>query len=454
MIGSQFMVPRLTRFIIIGMALGVATGIVAHFTISDAALSAQVASYLNLPADVFLRLIKMIIAPLVFTTLVAGIAHMGDSAALGRVGGRAIGWFLVAALVSISLGLVMVNLLAPGEGMNLQQTGAATGVATAGLNLREFVLHIFPTSMIGAMVDNEILQIVVFSLFLGVGLTAIGDKGKPVVTLVEAVVELMLQVTGYVMRLSPLAVFSALAASITREGPVVLLTYGELVGGFYLALAILWGILLLAGAAVLGRRVLTLLRYVREPVMLAFGTASSEAAYPKMLEQLDRFGVPRRIYSFVLPLGYSFNLDGSMMYASFATIFIAQAYGIDLAISTQITILLVLMVTSKGIAAVPRASLVVVAATLGQFGLPLEGVAFILAVDHFMDMGRTATNVLGNAIATSVVTKWEGMLEVEEPEYVPHPTAPTGTTTGGRAGLELAHDEALELERSGRSALS
>jgi Na+/H+-dicarboxylate symporter len=243
-------------------------------------------------------------------------------------------------------------------------------------------------------------------------------------------------------------VFGALASAITTEGLGVLKTFGELVGEFYLSLFALWILLCCAGALFLGRRMGKLLKYVREPLLIAFSTASSEAAYPKMLEQLDRFGVPRRIYSFVLPLGYSFNLDGSMMYSTFATIFIAQAYGIDLPIATQITILLVLMVTSKGIAAVPRASLVVVAATLGQFDLPVEGVAFILAVDHFMDMGRTATNVLGNAIATSVITKWEGMLEVEEPDYVPHPKAPTHTAAHGRAGLELASDM-VEEERRG-----
>ena len=447
------MAPRLTRYIIMGMVLGVIAGTSTHYLIgADAGRTAQVAGYLHLPADVFLHLIKMIIAPLVFSTLVAGIAHMGDSAALGRIGGRAIGWFLMASLISIGLGLLMVNLLAPGEGLNLTRTaaevGAGSGVETGGLNLRDFILHVFPTSMVQAMADNQILQIVVFSLFVGVALTAIGEKGRPIVTLVESLVELMLQVTGYVMRVSPLAVFGALAASITREGPGVLLTYGELVGEFYIALLLLWTLLLLAGAIFLGRRIITLLRYVREPVLLAFSTASSEAAYPRMLEQLDRFGVPRRIYSFVLPLGYSFNLDGSMMYASFATIFIAQAYGIDLPILTQITILLVLMVTSKGIAAVPRASLVVVAATLGQFNLPVEGIAFILAVDHFMDMGRTATNVLGNAIATAVVTKWEGMLEVEEPEYVAHLMAPAHTAADGRAGLELADDMVAEGSRS------
>ncbi len=349
----------------------------------------------------------MIIAPLVFSTLVAGMAHMGDGAALGRVGGRAMAWFLTASLLSLALGLVLVNLLAPGERLHLVRTGGAAAVDAQALNFRDFVLHVFPTSMVGAMAENSILQIVVFSIFVGVALTAIGEEAKPIVTLIEAMVKMMLTVTGYVMRMAPLAVFGALAAAVTTEGIGVLATFGRLVGSFYLALASLWLLLICAGGLFLGRQIFALLRHVREPVLLAFSTASSEAAYPKMLEQLDRFGVPRRIYSFILPLGYSFNLDGSMMYATFATLFIAQAYGIDLPIMTQITILLVLMVTSKGIAAVPRASLIVVAATLGQFDLPVEGIAFILAVDHFMDMGRTATNVLGNAIATAVVSKWE-----------------------------------------------
>ncbi|HCW61653.1 MAG TPA: dicarboxylate/amino acid:cation symporter, partial [Sphingobium sp.] len=394
---------RLTAFILIGMVAGVLTGYVANLWVGgDEATAKDVAGYFHLLADIFLHLIKMIIAPLVFSTLVAGIAHMGDSAALGRIGGRALAWFIIASLISLTLGLILVNFFQPGAGLNLVRSGVDSGVSTEGLNFRDFVLHIFPTSMIGAMAENSILQIVVFSLFVGVALTAIGEKGKPIVTVIEAMVELMLQVTGYVMRVAPLAVFGALASSITVQGLGVLQTYGELVGEFYIAIFCLWGLLFLAGSLFLGKRMIKLVRYVREPILIAFSTASSEAAYPKMLEQLDRFGVPRRIYSFVLPLGYSFNLDGSMMYATFATIFIAQAYGIDLPITTQITILLVLMVTSKGIAAVPRASLVVVAATLGQFDLPVEGIAFILAVDHFMDMGRTATNVLGNAIATSV----------------------------------------------------
>lgn len=435
------MARRLTSFILAGMILGVLAGYFAHALIGpDVDRAKDVAGYFHLLADVFLHLIKMIIAPLVFSTLVAGIAHMGDSAALGRIGGRALAWFIVASLISLSLGLFYVNLFQPGAGLNLVRTGAESGVNTEALNLRDFVLHIFPTSMIDAMANNSILQIVVFSLFVGVALTAIGEKGKPILVVVEALVELMLQVTNYVMRVAPLAVFGAIASVVTTEGLGVLVTFGRLIGEFYIALLTLWIILGAVGFLLLGKRMIKLVRYIREPLLIAFSTASSEAAYPKMLEQLDRFGVPRRIYSFVLPLGYSFNLDGSMMYASFATIFIAQAYNIDISLGTQITILLVLMVTSKGIAAVPRASLVVVAATLGQFDLPVEGVAFILAVDHFMDMGRTATNVIGNAIATSVITKWEGMLEVEEPYYTDVPHAPAHGAAHGKRGLELAED--------------
>ncbi len=433
---------KLTLYIAIGMVLGLVTGVVMNMLIgSDAETAKQVGGYFHLLADVFLHLIKMIIAPLVFATLVSGIAHMHDSTVLGRIGGRAIAWFIIAALISLSIGMVFANLLQPGAGVGLVVQGATdTGIDAGALNLRDFVLHVFPTSMIDAMATNSVLQIVVFSLFVGIALTAIGDAGKPIVTLVESIVELMLQVTSYVMRVAPVAVFGAIAAVITERGLEVLITFGRLLGSFYLALASLWLVLGLVGFAFLGKRMPHLIRQIRGPMLIAFSTASSEAVYPKLLEQLDRFGVPRRISSFVLPLGYSFNLDGSMMYSAFATLFIAQAYGIDLSIGTQITILLVLMVTSKGIAAVPRASLVVVAATLSQFNLPAEGVAFVLAVDHFMDMGRTMTNVIGNAIATSVVTKWEGMLEVEEPEEIERPHAPSHTAAAGMAGLELAED--------------
>ncbi|MHA3793445.1 dicarboxylate/amino acid:cation symporter [Sphingomonas sp. YL-JM2C] len=399
---------KLTPLIFGGMALGIATGVGVHLWAGgDAAAAARIADYLQLPADVFLRLIKMIVAPLVFATLVTGIAHMGDVASLGRMGARAMGWFVTAGLVSLSLGLLFVNAFAPGEALHLVRTADPGGMAEKALSFRQFVLHIFPESVVQAMAENQILQIVVFSLFVGVALSAAGERGKPLLAVVEATADLMLTITGYVMRAAPLAVFGAIAATVATQGAGILLTFGALIAEFYVALAALCLVLLGAGAAFLGGGLAPLLRHVREPLLLAFSTASSEAAYPRLMEALDRAGVPRRVYGFVLPLGYSFNLDGSMMYATFAAIFIAQAYGVDLPIATQITMLLVLMVTSKGIAGVSRASLVVVAATLAQFDLPVEGVALLLAIDHFMDMGRTTTNVLGNAIATAVVAKWE-----------------------------------------------
>ncbi len=427
---------RLTTYILIGLVLGVIFGFILNQTLGDAEAK-TVAPYLHLLADIFLHLIKMIIAPLVFATLVSGIAHMGDTAALGRIGGRALLWFIVAGLLSLSLGLVWVNLFQPGVGLNLVVSGVDAGVDAKAINFNDFVLHIFPTSILDAMATNNVLQIVIFSLFAGVALTAIGDRGKPIAAAVESLVELMLQITGYVMRFAPVAVFGAMSSVVATRGLGVLSTYGKLLGEFYFALATFWALLALVGFFFLGPRVWHLIRYVRQPVLLAFSTASSESAYPKLLEQLDRFGIPRRISSFVLPLGYSFNLDGSMMYASFATVFIAQAYNIHLSLGTQITILLVLMVTSKGIAGVPRASLVVIAAVLTQFHLPVEGIAFILAIDQFLDMGRTATNVLGNAFATAVVTRWEGMLEVEEPEFLESPHAPSHTAAHGVRGLEL-----------------
>ncbi len=432
------MAKRLTLYIVIGMVLGILVGfwLNTSYPAGDARL-AQIADYLKLLPDIFLHLIKMIIAPLILATLVSGIAGMGDSAALGRIGGRALAWFITASLISISLGLVLVNLFKPGVGLEFTAAGDVGELATADFTLRHFVLEIFPTSALDAMANNNVLQILVFSLFAGVALSAIGETGAPIVRGCEALAKLMLQITDYVMRFAPFAVFGALAAVIATRGLGIILTYGVFVSEFYFGLLILWTILLGLGAIFLKGRIFTLARYIREPLLLAFSTASSESALPKLFEQLDRFGVPRRISGFVLPLGYSFNLDGSMMYTSFATIFIAQAYGIDLSAGQQIAMLLTLMVTSKGIAGVPRASLVVIAATLTQFGLPLEGIALLLGVDTFLDMGRTATNVVGNAVATSVITKWEGMLQPPmDPDAEP-PHAPAHTAADGRAGLNL-----------------
>ena len=430
---------RLTFYILVGMALGVVVGQLLNSMLAPDVIKDQVAPWLKLLSDIFLNLIKMLVAPLVLSTIVVGIAHMGDSTALGRIGVRSLAWFITASLISIGLGLLMVNLFQPGVGAPIPDAAAAA--STMGevkeLKATEFLLSIFPKNAFEAMATNNILQILVFSIFAGVALSAIGERGKPLVRGADALAEMMLQVTGYVMRYAPIAVFAALANVVAASGLSILQTYLTLLLEFYLALVILWAILLSIGAIFLGRRIWTLIRYIRQPIMIAFSTASSEAALPKLFEQLDRFGVPRRISGFMLPLGYSFNLDGSMMYMSFATIFIAQAYGIDLPIATQIMILLTLMISSKGIAAVPRASLGVITGTLAMFGLPVEGVAIILAIDQFLDMGRTATNVVGNAVATSVITKWEGMLEVEEPEFVEHPQAPAHTVAAGKRGLEL-----------------
>ncbi|RVT89875.1 dicarboxylate/amino acid:cation symporter [Sphingomonas crocodyli] len=433
------MAKRLTMFILLAMILGIAVGITLNQTIADPATIKNVTGYISILTELFLRLIKMIIAPLVFATLVVGIAHMGDTSALGRIGLRSILWFLSASLVSLTLGLIMVNLLQPGVGLGLPlpDVSATSGVTQADFTLKTFITHLVPKSFFEAMANNEILQIVIFSIFVGVAMTAIGDKAAPLLRGVEALAQVMLQITDYVMRFAPFAVFAAVTSALAEQGPGILITFGKFMGGFYLTMLVMWGLLLLACFLVAGGRAKLLVRYIREPILLAFTTASSEAAFPRTLEALDRFGVPRRIASFVLPLGYSFNLDGTMLYCTFATVFIAQSYGIDLSLGQQVTMLLILMVTSKGVAGVPRASLVVIASTLAFFKIPEAGLLLILAVDHFLDMGRSATNVVGNAVASVVVAKWEGALEVIEAPEIEPPHAPSDTIHGGRRGLEL-----------------
>jgi Na+/H+-dicarboxylate symporter len=425
------MAKNLTRYILIALALGIIAGWAINAAIDDgtpgsAAQLKSIADYLSIVTALFLRLIKMIIAPLVFSTLVAGIAHMGDVAALGRVGVRSLLWFILASLVSLVLGLILVSLLHPGVGLNLPlpPATAGSGLETNAFNLKDFVSHLVPQSIFEAMSNNEILPIVIFSLFFGVALTAIGEKGRPIVLGVEALVRVMLQVTNYVMRFAPFAVFTAVTSALAERGPQIIETLGKFVGSFYLGLFVLWAVLIGVCFLIVGPRTRHLVRYIRDPVVLAFSTASSEAAYPRTLEELERFGVPPRIASFVLPLGYSFNLDGSMMYMTFATIFIAQAYGIHLSLGQEITMLLVLMVTSKGMAGVPRASLVVIAAIMPMFKIPEAGLLLILAVDHFLDMGRSATNVVGNAVASSVVARWEGTLKAEQSPYIEPLPAP------------------------------
>jgi Na+/H+-dicarboxylate symporter len=433
------MAKKLTRYILIALVLGIITGLALHYAIDDGTAAsearlAKIAEYLSIITTLFLRLIKMIIAPLVFSTLVAGIAHMGDLAALGRVAVRSLGWFIGASLISLTLGLIIVSTLQPGVGLNLPLPAvtAASGVETGGFNPAEFVKHVVPQSIFEAMSTNEILPIVIFSCFFGVALTAVGERGEPIVRGVESLVRVMLQITDYVMRFAPFAVFTAVTSALAEKGPTIIATLGKFVGSFYLGLAILWAVLIGAAFLIVGPRTRHLVRYIRDPVVLAFSTASSEAAYPRTLEALDRFGVPPRIASFVLPLGYSFNLDGSMMYMTFATIFIAQAYGIHLGIGQEITMLLVLMITSKGMAGVPRASLVVIAATMSMFKIPEAGLLLILAVDHFLDMGRSATNVVGNAVAASVVARWEGGLDPVEPADIEPPHAPAHVQRTGK----------------------
>ncbi len=399
--------PRgLTRQVVIALVAGVVVG--GALNLWGGAATSGIAAGLDTVTAIFLRLVKMVIAPLVLATLVTGLAHMRDSAAAGRLFGRALGWFVMASLVSLGLGLLMVNLLEPGVGVGLVDVASATALSVAPFELSTFVSHIVPTSAVRAMADNEVLQIVVFSLFAGVGLGAIGEAGRPLVRALDALAALMLVITGYVMRAAPAAAFAAVAAVIAVQGLGVIATFARFVGAFYLALAILWLVLIAAGLAALGPRSMRRLGHeIREPFLIAFATASSEASYPRMLDALGRAGVRPRTASFVLPLGYAFNLDGSMMYCAFASLFLAQAYGVELSLSQQVVMLLLLLVTSKGVAGVRRASLVVVAAVLPYFEIPAAGIALIIAVDHVLDMGRTATNVIGNAVAIAALDRWE-----------------------------------------------
>ena len=407
---------RLTVFILIAMALGVLTGYIIHKTSTPDSIK-SFSSNIKLLTTIFIRLVQMIIAPLVFTTLVVGIAKLGDLKAVGRVGGKTMLWFISASLVSLFIGLVLVNFFHPGTaiaGANAEAEAAKELVSkTQEFSLQKFVEHVFPRSVIEAMATNEILQIVIFSIFFGVAATALGDYAKPIIHALDVASHIILKVVGYVMNFAPLGVFGAIAAAIATNGLDIFIFYGKYFAYFLIGIALLWIILLGVGYLILRDQVPHLLKRISQPLLIAFSTTSSEAVFPKLTEELERFGCKDKIVAFVLPLGYSFNLDGSMMYMTFASITIAQAYGIHLDLGTQITMLLVLMLTSKGVAGVPRASLVVVIATCAMFKIPPEGIALILPIDHFCDMFRTATNVVGNSIATSVVSKWEGALQVK-----------------------------------------
>jgi Na+/H+-dicarboxylate symporter len=402
---------NLTVQILIAMIIGAFIGIYVHNNYSVESAK-EFSGYIKMLATVFIRLVQMIISPLVFTTLVVGIAKLGDIKAVGRIGGKALGWFFTASLISLLIGMFWVNLLHPGTGLQLTDIDASTAAEvtdkTQSFSAQNFIEHIIPKSIVEAMATNEILQIVIFSIFFGLAAASIGDHAKPVVTALDKTSHIILKMVNYVMKFAPIGVFGAIAGVFAiRNLEELLITYAKFFGSFLIGISSLWLVLLLVGYIFLKSHMTTLLKRIVSPLIIAFGTTSSEAVFPKLTEELERFGVKDKIVSFMLPLGYSFNLDGSMMYMTFASIFIAQAYGVHLDFGTQMTMLLVLMLTSKGIAGVPRASLVVVAATCGMFKIPIEGIALILPIDHFCDMFRSATNVLGNAIATSVVGKWE-----------------------------------------------
>lgn len=407
---------RLTTAILIAMVLGLVVGFIINQG-NDQGLIDGYSKNIKLLATIFIRLVQMIIAPLVFSTLVVGIAKLGDMKAVSRVGTKALIWFFSASLISLTIGLLMVNFFEPGVGMNLTVTDAS-GVAdvtgkTQSFSLQNFVEHIVPKSVIEAMATNEILQLVVFSIFFGIALAGLGTKATPLIKALDVISHVVLKMVGYVMNMAPLGVFGAISAVIATRGLDILITYAKYFGAFTVGIASLWALLLVVGYLILGNRLINLLKRLFSPMVIAFSTTSSEAVFPKMTEELEKFGCRDRIVSFILPMGYSFNLDGSMMYMTFASIFIAQVYGIDLDLGTQLTMLMVLMLSSKGVAGVPRASLVVVAATCGMFGVPVEGIALILPIDHFCDMFRSATNVLGNGLATAAVSKWESELGPE-----------------------------------------
>jgi Na+/H+-dicarboxylate symporter len=408
---KKSILSNLTVQILIAMICGALLGIVIHNNyLPEGAKSFS--DKIKILATIFIRLVQMIIAPLVFTTLVVGIAKLGDIKAVGRIGGKALAWFFSASLVSLLIGLFWVNTLKPGVGLKLGNVDLSTATEvtekTEGFSAQNFVEHIIPKSIVEAMAGNEILQIVIFSIFFGLAAAAVGANAKPVINALDKTSHIILKMVNYVMKFAPIGVFGAIAGVFAiKDVNDLLVTYAKFFSSFLVGIASLWVFLLVVGYIFLRGSMTVLLKRIVSPLIIAFGTTSSEAVFPKLTEELERFGIKDKIGSFMLPLGYSFNLDGSMMYMTFASIFIAQVYNVPLSTETQMVMLLVLMLTSNGIAGVPRASLVVVAATCGMFKIPVEGLALILPIDHFCDMFRSATNVLGNALATAVVGKFE-----------------------------------------------
>ena len=391
----------LTQQIFIGLAVGIVAGWVVSVT------HPEWAQYFRPFSQLFLRMIKMIIAPLIFTTLVAGIAGAGHVKVVGRMGVRAIVYFEIVTTIALCIGLAAVNIMKPGVGVNLPM-GQASEITARPQTWDQILLHTVPESVIRAMAEGDVLQIVVFSIFFAIALGMVGEKGRPVVAWCEAVAETMFKVTNIVMHYAPIGVGAAIAYTVGHGGLGVLWNLAWLVATLYLALTVLFLFVFVPIALMFRIPLRKFIKAVKEPAVIAFSTTSSEAALPRAMEVLERLGVPRRIVSFVLPLGYSFNLDGSTLYLSLAAVFVAQAAGVELTTGQQITMLLTLMLTSKGVAGVPRASLVILAGTLASYGLPLEGITLILGVDELMDMARTMTNVVGNCLATVVIAKWEG----------------------------------------------
>jgi proton glutamate symport protein len=406
--------PSNTTQILVGLVLGVLAGYLWPSSDVNGVHVAGLAEQVKPLADVFLRMIKMIIAPLLFSTLVVGIAGTGDMKTMGRIGLKAIIYFEVATTIALFLGLALVNIFKPGSGMEMPlvtDTKTAAAMVQSQQHAWDILLHMFPTSVVDSMARGDILQVVIFSMFFGIAIAAIGDKGQPVLDVLESTAQAMFKFTGYVMAFAPVGVFAAIAATVGSKGLGILLTLGKLVALMYLGLAIFALIILGTVSYLIRVPFLTFVKAIREPMLIAFTTASSEAALPKSLEIMERFGVPKSIVGFVLPTGYSFNLDGSTLYLSLCSVFVAQMAGVQMTIGQQLVMMLTLMLTSKGVAGVPRAALVVLAATLATFNLPLEGAAILLAIDQIMDMGRTAVNVMGNCIATAVVARWEGVFD-------------------------------------------
>jgi proton glutamate symport protein len=399
---------RTTRLIFAGLAVGVLAGIFIHHHL-DPATGARVAGAIRPFSTIFLNAIKMIIAPLIFTTLVAGIAGAGHVRDVGRIGFRAIVYFEVVTTVALLVGLAAVNLLRPGAGIQLSTRPSEA--VSAPQTWDQILVHVVPTSVVDAMARGDVLQIVVFSVIFAIALAWLGDRGRPVVELCERVAETMFRFTSIVMLYAPIGVAAAIGYTVALGGLNTLVGLGRLVGAFYLALAVFYAGVLLPIALYFRVGVSGFARAVREPAAIAFSTTSSEAALPRAMEAMEAYGCPRRIVALVMPLGYTFNLDGSTLYLSLASLFVAQAAGIHLSVGQQITMMLTLMITSKGVAGVPRAAIVILAGMLANYGLPLEGVTTLLGVDAVMDMGRTMTNVVGNCLATVVVAKWEGEFE-------------------------------------------